>query len=91
MYQNNCPFFLEISKHTLYSKSINMATINFFGEMKLLRTISFRLPDPEYKSLIAEKGDGNLSDLLRDIISQYKSKSNVQQELQIQVNSKTKK
>jgi len=75
----------------LDEKLIIMANRIFFGELKLIRPISFRLPDPEYRSLMDEKGDGKLSELLRDIVAQHTSKRNVRQELPLHVNSKTKK
>lgn len=44
----------------------------FFGEMKLTRPISFRLPDPEYKFLMQQiDQDKSVSDLLRKIIVKH--------------------
>jgi hypothetical protein len=68
-----------------------MTTRIYFGEIKLVRPVSFRLPDPEYQILIIEKGDGKLSDLLRDIIAQHIRKENAQPEIPLHVNSRVKK
>lgn len=44
----------------------------FFGEMKLTRPISFRLPDPEYKRLLLQLDqERSVSDLLRKIIVKH--------------------
>lgn len=83
--------FLTWYMFDLAEKFNRMAQRNYTGKLKLLRSVSFRLLDPEYLSLIAKKGAGNMSDLLRDIVSQHISKNNVRPELPFHVNLKTKK
>ena len=42
---------------------------NFFGEMKLTRPVSFRLPEPMYRKLVANLNGNRISDVLRDMVA----------------------
>jgi len=46
-------------------------TKHFFGELKLIRPVSFRLPEPEYRKLVKNLNGNRISDLLRDIVTNY--------------------
>lgn len=47
------------------------ATRQFFGDMKLIRPVSFRLPEPVYRELTKNLNGNKISDVLRDIVQNY--------------------